>query len=294
MQQTEKNCFIITPIGNNDSQTRRNTDGLINTVLRPLLEKDFNFQTIVAAHEINASGSINNQIMKKIIYDDLVIANLTGVNPNVMYEVAVRHATRKPIIHICEEGTKLPFDIIDQRTIFYKNDMLGVKELKTALTSMIKEALKEKQSSDNPIYNATQSKIFIDSIADKPEKNFEKYLLERFESLETRIMSLKSAQRDFSTIHSEPFVIRLTSKEKLDEGLFYTELKSNLQNEKSKLSYFNINNIEKIKSEYQTVINIVLENEVFVPTREEIINSLKNIRFNNLESFQVEGNDVPF
>jgi len=290
----EKNCFIITPIGNNDSQTRRNTDGLINTVLRPLLENDFDFKTIVAAHEINASGSINNQIMKKIIYDDLVIANLTGVNPNVMYEVAVRHATRKPIIHICEEGTKLPFDIIDQRTIFYKNDMLGVKELKTALILMIKEAIKEKQFSDNPIYNATKSKIFNDSIADKPEKNFEKYLLERFESLESRIISLNNARKDFSKDYSEPFVIKIKSNDKIDEGMFYTEFKSKLKNDKNNLSYFNISNTEKLQSEYETVINVVLENDIYVPTRENIIKAIKIMKSLDLRSFEVEGNDVPF
>lgn len=91
-QTKESNCFIITPIGESRSDVRKNTDGLINTIIRPLLTGKFDFNNIKAAHKINASGSINNQIIKRISYDDLVIANLTIVNPNVMYEVAVRHS----------------------------------------------------------------------------------------------------------------------------------------------------------------------------------------------------------
>ncbi|MCM4159386.1 hypothetical protein FHG64_11490 [Antarcticibacterium flavum] len=192
MKQENKTCFIVTPIGEVSSAERRNTDGLISSVLKPVLQEDFNFKDVEAAHEINSSGSINNQIMKRILYDDLVIANLTGVNPNVMYELAVRHATMKPIIHICENGTKLPFDIIDQRTIFYFNDMLGVKELRSNLTKMIKAALSNHEFLDNPIYNASRSKIFEENIFKDSEKNFEQFLLQKLERLESKLGNFAS------------------------------------------------------------------------------------------------------
>lgn len=100
---------------------------------------------------MNDAGSITQQLLKHILEDDLVIVNLTGLNPNVMYEVAVRHAIRKPIVQLCEYGTILPFDITDQRTIFYKNDMMGIVEIKDKLRNMIKDASKD-ESPDNPIY----------------------------------------------------------------------------------------------------------------------------------------------
>lgn len=187
MKEKSKTCFIITPIGEISSAVRRDTDGLISTVLKPVLQEDFLFENIEAAHEINSSGSINNQIMKRILYDDLVIANLTGVNPNVMYEIAVRHATMKPIIHICEHGTKLPFDIVDQRTIFYFNDMLGVKELRSSLKKLVTDALSSKEFLDNPIYNASRSKIFEETVLKGSEKNFEQFLLQKLEKLESKL-----------------------------------------------------------------------------------------------------------
>ncbi|WP_447915872.1 hypothetical protein [Delftia acidovorans] len=149
----KKNCFIVTPIGGNGSDVRRATDGVISSVIRPLLT-GIGYETHVA-HEISKSGSINKQVIEHILNDDLVIANLTNLNPNVMYELAVRHATAKPVITISEEGTKLPFDVADERTIFYTNDMSGVGELRAQLERAI-ESIKDGESHDNPVTRASQ------------------------------------------------------------------------------------------------------------------------------------------
>lgn len=152
-EKQEKKCFIITPIGDSNSVIFRKAKGVIESVIRPVLQKN-GFNDIKAAYEINISGMITTQIINRIIDDDLVIVNLTGNNPNVMYEMCLRHVVAKPIIHICENGTILPFDIKDSRTIFYENDMLGVSELKESLKQFLVEIDYGADYSDNPIYTA--------------------------------------------------------------------------------------------------------------------------------------------
>ncbi|WCG53922.1 hypothetical protein [Enterococcus faecium] len=151
MAKTEenKNCFIITPIGNDNGPERRFADGITDAVLRPVLD-EFDLKP-VAAHDISATGSINDQVIQHIYEDKLAICNLTGLNPNVMYELGVRFTMRKHTILICEEGIRLPFDIIAERTIFYKNDIAGSEELKEKLRRMI-EGIDYTKDPENPIF----------------------------------------------------------------------------------------------------------------------------------------------
>lgn len=291
----EKKCFIITPVGDKDSPIRRNTDGLISSVIRPLLGVDFNFSDIKAAHEINSSGSINNQIMKRIIYDDLVLANLTGLNPNVMYEVAVRHATLKPIIHICEEGTILPFDIIDQRTLFYKNDMLGVQELKEQLKMMIAEALKVDEFTDNPIYNASQSKIYSETISNNPEKNFEKYLLERFDKLESKIFGLKyQGDENKGFKYSEPFKIYFKSSKIIDKDYILNELKISFDKKNYIISLLKIDNQKPLNDSFEIWINLIVNSNNDVPYVNELMEIFNKMVFTEITDLSIEGNELPF
>ncbi|MCI8564311.1 MAG: hypothetical protein HFH69_12510 [Lachnospiraceae bacterium] len=172
-----KKCFIITPIGNENSDIFRKAKGVIESVIKPILEK-YSFDDVKPAYEILESGMINNEIINRIINDDLVVVNLTGNNPNVMYELAIRHATAKPIIHICENGTMLPFDIKDNRTIFYTDDMLGVQELNKGFENFVAKISYSNEYRDNPIYNAMQTGIVLHKL-DSEGRNEEAYILQK-------------------------------------------------------------------------------------------------------------------
>jgi len=190
----DKTCFIITPIGDDNSIERRATDGLIASAIRPALS-EVGFE-VVASHEIPDPGSITKQVIEHLLNDELVIANLTGLNPNVMYELAIRHAVRLPLISLTERGTKLPFDISDERTIFYTNDMAGVEELKPKIKEVVLKAIEDKNP-DNPIYRVVKSSIMKKVVADD---NTDKYIIERIDEMQHQISTLMAEVMSNSTV----------------------------------------------------------------------------------------------
>ncbi len=192
----KKICFVVTPIGTPDSAIRRSTDGLLEATLQPILEK-LGFEMVVA-HRISTPGSITRQVLEHLLKDDLVIANLTGLNPNVMYELAVRHCVRLPVVVIAENNTVLPFDLVTERTIFYTDDMKGVGELKPSLESTISRATEEKDP-DNPVYRAVESNVMREV---NPAGDLSRYILDRLDRMEASIDALRTAKPFESTSRS--------------------------------------------------------------------------------------------
>lgn len=182
-----KPCFIITPIGQAGSDTFIKTEGLINSVLRPVL-KEFGFEP-KPAHQIDISGSITKQIIDNVINCELVIANLTEVNPNVMYELAIRHSFGKKVLILAEKRTKLPFDIQVQRTIFYEDSMHGSEELKPELRKKIESLLKESSTEtrkNSPVYDAVQEVATFKGLPDEDRAPMS-LILSKLNSLENSI-----------------------------------------------------------------------------------------------------------
>jgi hypothetical protein len=80
-----------------------------------------------------------------------------------MYELAVRHCKGLPVVTIAKLGTRLPFDLLTERTLFYRTDMQGVTELSRDLQKAAVDALSE-QRPDNPVYRATVMKVMEDIV----------------------------------------------------------------------------------------------------------------------------------
>lgn len=156
----EKRAFIITPIGEPNSAINQAATGLIDTIIEPVL-KELEYE-VDNPMDDNSSGSITNQIIKNIVNDELVIVNLTGINPNVMYELSLRHAKNKPAVILIRKDqiSNIPFDIKDERVIPFADVLYGVDKLKKTLRDHIKSAVENKENS--PIYNATQQINFVE------------------------------------------------------------------------------------------------------------------------------------
>jgi hypothetical protein len=103
------------------------------------------------ADEIQKPGLITQQVIEEVVNADLVVADLTDHNPNAFYELALRHVTQKPVVHMVLRGQQIPFDITHQRTIFYDTkDLAAAERAKTDLSEHAAAVLTDPRSGGQP------------------------------------------------------------------------------------------------------------------------------------------------
>jgi hypothetical protein len=89
-------------------------------VIRPAAERA-GYQP-VRADQLQGGGFVMTDVIRHLADDPLVVADLTGANPNVFYELALRHAMRKPVIALLDERERIPFDIGSFRLLQFDTD----------------------------------------------------------------------------------------------------------------------------------------------------------------------------
>jgi hypothetical protein len=174
---------------------------------------------VVSPHEIDKPGSITRQVIELLLESELLIADLTEHNANVMYELALRHAWGKPAVPIVEEDDMpLPFDIAMQRTIPYMNSMIGLHDFKPKLESAIEETEQEGFEVDNPFLRVGRDSNRFESLRNSVQdlvgdeeaervSDLFGYLVNRFNEVESTI-----AASPTSNPHSNRLALRATGE----------------------------------------------------------------------------------
>ena len=149
-----KTCFYISPIGKDQSEERKHSDLFLESIISPALE-EFGYK-VVRADSIGKAGMITNQIIDYIINSALVVCDLSFHNPNVFYELSLRHSTRKPTIHIIRKCDSIPFDINDFRTIIIDDSSIytlipSLDTYRNQITQQVRQMMEEPETIDNPI-----------------------------------------------------------------------------------------------------------------------------------------------
>jgi hypothetical protein len=191
----QKICFFIAPIGEEKSEDRDRSDQVRDYVVKPIAEK-LGYQ-VIRADEISKSGIITSQIIEYLFESKLVVAYLATGNPNVFYELALRHAVRKPFVQIIEEGQKIPFDVSALRTIPLKyGDFRSQDKCKSELAKQIESLEKDPNDVDSPVSQAIDVKALKDS--NKPIEQGLARVMEMIETLRGEIVATRFVQPQIS------------------------------------------------------------------------------------------------
>ena len=155
MSGPKKECFVVSVIGEEGSAQRLHADWVLDGIIRPTFEEHFKDYKVVRADHMNTPGLIDAQIIDKLLNADLVIADLTFLNPNAFYEIGIRHVVAKPIIHMNLATERIPFDISLylslKFSVTHPNDLVKAR---AGLKGMVDSVLADGYEVENPVTKA--------------------------------------------------------------------------------------------------------------------------------------------
>lgn len=149
-----KTCFYITPIGDPDSDERRHSDLFLSSIIEPAVE-EFDLK-VVRADSIGKPGMITAQVIEHILRARLVIADLSYHNPNVFYELSLRHACKLPTVQVIRACDKIPFDLDQFRTVKIDTSSIytlvpSLETYRAEIANQTRRALSDPEAVDNPL-----------------------------------------------------------------------------------------------------------------------------------------------
>ena len=196
---TEKICFIVTAIGESGTETRDRADEVFSYLIAPVCE-ELGYKP-VRVDQVDAVDNINETIINYLKTAPMVVADMTGHNPNAFYELGFRQAKELPLVPIIQAGNGLPFDVISQRTVFYNLSVGKIEQSKKDL----KAKMKSFENFEMP-ENRAERDLTLEDLNDNLTEKLNNILnlLEKQQSysslVHTHDLDFKSSQIDYQSI----------------------------------------------------------------------------------------------
>jgi len=143
-------CFVICPFGAEGTPERERSDKVVNMYIDPVAKSE-GYDTFRSIdYPGSRPGLVNDAVFERLHDADLVVADLTGSNANVYYELALRHATGRPFIMLVEDPTELKYDIQGFNAITIRWDFAGGKRTERELRDQIGKIKRGEVKFENP------------------------------------------------------------------------------------------------------------------------------------------------
>ena len=156
------------PISDTDGYKRGHWQDVYNHLIKPAVE-DAGYIS-ERADEIRSANLIAVDIIKRICEYPMAVCDLSSCNPNVFYELGIRHSMKLPVVLIKDTKTNNPFDIKDIRYVEY-DEGLSVAEIPSIheqLTATITQTNEDFQQGEG-FFNSLFTFLPIPQV-DKPKR----------------------------------------------------------------------------------------------------------------------------
>jgi hypothetical protein len=149
-------CFVLMPFGRKPDGRGGfiDFDAVYHQVIAPAVVAAG--MDVIRADEEQVGGTIHKPMFERLMLCDYAVADVTGANPNVYYELGIRHALRPRSTQLVFSlGTMLPFDLVAQRGTPYRLDPSGMPSAAAEDAARIADRLRaahEEEHDDSPLY----------------------------------------------------------------------------------------------------------------------------------------------
>ena len=138
--KTDHDVFVIMPF-------REKLQAVYTDAIKPAIEDSK--LSVRRGDDFFSDDRIMDEVWSAINSSKLCIADLTGNNPNVFYELGIAHTLGKPSILISQDEGEIAFDIRDRRVIIYVNDEAGIINLRDTLQKTIEAEMLQNYGETN-------------------------------------------------------------------------------------------------------------------------------------------------
>lgn len=180
-------CGLIMPISATENHDEKHW-----AAVQTLLHRGIRSAGLTPA---NVWEGVNDRISKRIVSNifrqDIVVADISDLNPNVMLELGLRLASKKPTVVVFNKGGRIPFDINDVEAIPYPPDLniLEMESFFEKFSTLLKARL---ESHRNGTYEPYLSDVVVEVLEPQTkEMSVENLVLERLNELGGRISRIE-------------------------------------------------------------------------------------------------------
>ncbi len=168
MNTTATTCFVIMPFGEKTDADGKviDFDAIYDDIIEPAVSGDTMKAaggppiTCVRCDKIAQAGWVHRQMIESIHKAEVVVVDLSTLNPNVFFELGVRHALRTRVsVLLCREGTKTPFNLQGFKVIRYDAQTIESRQAaQRAIASYVANGLKS-DTTDSLVHEILKLRI---------------------------------------------------------------------------------------------------------------------------------------
>lgn len=135
-------AFVLTPF-------EPEFDRIFERIIKPSIEEE-GYEVLKANTNLQ-QRNIMRTIVEGVAHADLIVAELTGNNPNVFYELGMAHGLQQPVIMVSQDLSQVPFDLRSYNVLTYSTDVFEVDDFRASLRGLARGKIDGTVDFENPV-----------------------------------------------------------------------------------------------------------------------------------------------